>query len=154
MISKKLLIGSLFAAAALLTGGTTEVQADPILTSGVVCNNGTPGQANDFQRFTNAFVNVNAAVRLAVCAVPRSPALPAGANPVFVFTGINATCTATSYLPNGTVQAQANFTWGAVITSTTVTFPVAVAGPTNYVTLSCNLNGAGAGAILSLTAQN
>lgn len=154
MISKKLVIGSLFAAAAaVLTTGTTAVQADPILTSGVVCGNGTPGQAEDFQRFTNAFVNVNAAVRLAVCAVPRSPALPAGANPVFQFTVVNGTCTATSYLPNGTVQAQANFTTVGNQT-VTITFPVAVAGPTNYVTLSCNLAGASAGAILSLTAAN
>lgn len=154
MISKKLLIGSLFAAAALLTEGTTEVQADPILTSGVVCSNGMPGQANDFQRFTNAFVNVNAAVRLGICAVPRSPALPAGANPLFSFTGINGTCTATSYLPNGTVQAQANFAWGAAPTTVNVTFPLALAGPSNYITLFCNLNGAGTGAILSLTAAN
>ena len=153
MISKKLLIGSLFVAAAVLTHGTTAVQADPILTSGVVCGNGTPGQAEDFQRFTNAFVNVNAAVRLAVCAVPRSPALPAGANPMFAFTVANATCTATSYLPNGTVQAQINLTFTGLATAT-VTFPLAVAGPTNYITLACNLNGAGAGAILSLTALN
>jgi hypothetical protein len=152
MISKKLMIGSLFAAAAaaVLTTGTAEVQADPILTSGVVCSNATPGQAEDFQRFTNAFVNVNPAVRLAVCAVPRSPALPAGANPTFIFTTVNAACTVTSYLPNGTVQAQVNIGSGTV----TVVFPVAVAGPTNYVTLSCNLNGASTGAILSLTAAN
>src|SRR3954468_22019628 len=112
MISKKLMIGSLFAAAAaaVLTTGTAEVQADPILTSGIVCGNATPGQAEDFQRFTNAYVNVNAAPRTAAFAVPRSPALPAGANPVFLFTVVNGTCTATSYLPNGTVQAQANFT--------------------------------------------
>src|SRR3954464_6506985 len=92
MISKKLMIGSLFAAAAaaVLTTGTAEVQADPILTSGVVCSHATPGQAEDFQGFTNAFVNVNPAVRLAVCAVPRSPALPAGANPTFTFTTVNA----------------------------------------------------------------
>jgi hypothetical protein len=154
MFSKKLLIVSLFAAVALLTDGAAEVQADPIMTSGVVCNNATPGQANDFQRFTNAFVNVNAAVRLAVCAVPRSPALPAGANPVFSFTGLNGACTATSYLPDSTVQAQANFTWGAVPTTVNVTFPVALAGPNNYITLACNLNGAGAGVILSLTAAN
>ena len=154
MISKKLLIGSLFAAAALLTGGTAVVQADPILTSGVICSNGTPGTAEDFQRFTNAFVNINAAVRLGVCAVPRSPALPAGANPAFAFTGVNGTCTATSYQPNGVVQAQANFAWGAAPTTVNVVFPLALAGPTNYITLVCNLNGAGTGAILSLTALN
>lgn len=154
MISKKLLIGSLFAAAALLTHGTAEVQADPIWTSAVVCNNGTPGQANDFQRFTNAIVNVNAAVRLAVCAVPRSAA-PAGVDPLtFQFTGVNGTCTATSYLPNGTVQAQANFAFGTAITTVNVNIPAALAGPTNYITLSCNLNGAGAGAILSLASLN
>jgi hypothetical protein len=154
MISKKLMIGSLFAAAAaVLTTGTIAVQADPILTSGIVCGNATPGQAEDFQRFTNAYVNVNAAPRTAACAVPRSPALPAGANPVFLFTVVNGTCTATSYQPNGTVQAQANFTTVGNQT-VNVTFPVAVAGPTNYVTLVCSLQGASAGAILSLTAAN
>lgn len=151
MISKKLLIGSLFAAAAAVLTAGTAVQADPILTSGVICDNALPGQAEDFQRFTNAFVNVNPAPRTAACAVPRSPALPAGANPVFLFTVVNGTCTATSYLPNGTVQAQANFT--AVGNQTfNVTFPVALAGPTNYVTLVCTLQTNGA--ILSLTAAN
>ena len=149
MISKRLVIGSLFAAAAALSTKTTAVQADPILTSGVICGNGTPGQAEDFQRFTNAFVNVNAAVRLAVCAVPRSPALPAGAKPTCIFNGVGGICTATSYQPNGTVQAQINFMLPA-----TVAFPAAVAGPTNYVTLSCNLNGSLAGAIFGLTAAN
>jgi len=155
MISKKLLIGSLFAVAAtaVLTAGTAAVQADPILTSGVVCGNGTPGQAEDFQRFTNAFVNVNAAVRLAVCAVPRSPALPAVANPSFLFTAANAACTVTSYLPNGTVQAQTNITFSGLQTIG-VTFALAVAGASNYITLSCNLNGSSTGAILSLTASN
>lgn len=152
MISKKLLIGSLFAAATLLTAGTAEVQADPIWTSAVICNNGTPGQANDFQRFTNAFVNVNAAARLAVCAVPRSAA-PAGVDPLtFQFTGVNGTCTATSYLPNGTVQAQANFAFPTTGATVNVQFPLAVAGPTNYITLACNLNSQGA--ILSLASLN
>lgn len=154
MISKKLVIGSLFAAAAaVLTAGTTAVQADPILTSGIVCGNALPGQAEDFQRFTNAYVNQNVAARTAACAVPRSPALPAGANPVFQFTVVNGTCTATSYLPNGTPQAQANFTTVGNQT-VTVTFPVALAGPTNYITLLCTLTGSGTGAILSLTAAN
>lgn len=153
MISKKLLIGSLFAAATLLSAGTAEVQADPIWTSAVICNNGTPGQANDFQRFTNAIVNVNAAVRLAVCAVPRSFA--PGVDPLtFQFTGVNGTCTATSYLPNGTVQAQANFAFGTAITTVNVQFPAALAGPTNYITLTCNLNGSSTGAILSLASLN
>src|ERR1041384_5874240 len=144
MISKKVLIGSLFAAAALLTNGTAEVQADPILTSGIVCGNATPGFANDFQRFTNAFVNVAAAPRVAACAVPRSPALPAGANPSFFFTVANAiNCTATSYLSNGTVQAQANFVAAGLVT-TNVVFPAALAEPTNYITLICNLNPQGA----------
>lgn len=152
MISKKLVIGSLLATAALMSDSTTEVQADPIVTSAVACSNGTPGEANDFQRFSNAIVNINALPRLAVCAVPRSPALPAGANPTFVFSGFDGQCTATSYLSNGAVQAQINFVLAPTGTIATVTFPVAVAGPTSNISLSCLLNTGGA--LLTLTAAN
>ena len=70
----------------------------------------------------------------------------------FQFTGVNGTCTATSYLPNGTVQAQANFAFPTTGATVNVQFPLAVAGPTNYITLACNLNSQGA--ILSLASLN
>ena len=152
MFSKKLLIGSLLTATALLTKGTTEVLADPIRTSGVVCSNANPGGANAFQRIPNALVNVSPVVQAAVCAIPRSPPLPAGAAPVFQVTGIDANCVITSYQQNGATTAAVAIVWPAAVATAVVAFPPALAPPPNYITLFCNVNPGGA--ILDLAAAN
>jgi hypothetical protein len=166
--SQILSVLALIAAVTLLAAPTKPVHAVNLNTSGLIC------QQSAAQDFDSPLVNrimyfdlgvVNAAdVRTEVlCSVPRSPAAAGATTVNFYVDGQNAAgaatiCSITSYDYLGNFAGSRSFetvnTTGAVFApyDVYVSFPLALVGYYNYVTLRCVLPPAFSGRLNGVTA--